>query len=155
MHIPIAFYVSEIPNYYCCGNCDRVLFVGLLIAIVSLLYKLTVNCCQLCKLSLFDCAILFWVISGVRFIRKETGSKWRQVYVVSMLKFVCLRILNIVCTEASENILEKRLHLYTYSDTICMVWDTTDQHGWLYSRVWFTCISQFRKDMCNKQDELM
>ena len=33
-----------------------------------------------------------------------------------------------------------------------MIWDTTDPHGWLYSRVWFTCISQFRKDICNKQD---
>jgi hypothetical protein len=33
-----------------------------------------------------------------------------------------------------------------------MAWDTTDMHDWQFSRVWFTCISQFRKDMCNKQD---
>jgi hypothetical protein len=75
MHIPIAFYVSKIPSYYCCGNSDRVLFVGLLIAIVSLLYKLTVNCCQLYKLSLFDCAILLsyqW-----RAVCKKT--EWQQV----------------------------------------------------------------------------
>jgi len=61
MHIPIAFYVFKIPNYYCCGNSDRVLFVGLLIAIVSLLYKLTVNCCQLCKLSLFE-SYVYWTV---------------------------------------------------------------------------------------------
>lgn len=58
MHIPIACYVSKIPYYCCCGNSDSVLFVGLLVTVVSLFYKLTVNCCQLCKLSLFDCAIL-------------------------------------------------------------------------------------------------
>lgn len=59
IHIPIACYVSKIPNYCCCyGNSERVLFVSLLIAIVSLLYKLTVNCCQLCKHSVFDCVIL-------------------------------------------------------------------------------------------------
>jgi hypothetical protein len=35
-----------------------------------------------------------------------------------------------------------------------MVWDTTDPHGWLCSRVWFTCISQFRNYICKKQDVL-
>jgi hypothetical protein len=130
MHISIACYVPKIPNCCCCyGYSYHVLYA--LIAIVTLLDELAVNCSKLRELCLI--APFFYVISGARLLRKLL------TLVASKGSFICAIFLVFVWMKNAQIKVKislttrkhfKKCFEITFSfaclKSVCIVWVKTD-----------------------------